>query len=252
VHEPRSSVGGLVAGQERGQRVHARQWLAGVPGQVPVAVPLPQPPRHLAAQEAVRPAQVAQAEGHVVDAPDPREFGGGGSAEFPPPGRVRRVGRRLHHRVDPVDREHDHERDAEHRFVRARRRPAGMRYAGRGQRLQHPGLAQDDLTGPGPRVPGRPAQHVGGAAPDEADQEILRAALERGQVLDRPARKALLVQPAGQGLDVDQIAERWIARHGFTVTSPALAPRRLRLYFCQPRDAASSPVASFTGRDQRG
>jgi hypothetical protein len=70
-------------------------------------------------------------------------------------------------------------------------------------------------------MPGRPAQDVGGAAPDEADQEILRAALERDQVPDRAAGKALLVQPAGQGLDVDEVAERGIGGHGFTVTSTA-------------------------------
>jgi hypothetical protein len=94
-----------------------------------------------------------------------------------------------------------------------------VRHVGGGQRLQHPGLAQDDLAGPGPGVAGRPAQHVGGAAPDEADQEILRAALERGQVLDRAARETLLVQPAGQRVDIDQVAERGIGSHGFTVAT---------------------------------
>ena len=196
VHQPGRPVGRAMAVQERGQRVHARQRLAGVPGQLPVTVPFGQPAGHLPAQEPLRMPQVAEPGGHVVDPPDAGQLGGGGLHQVPSPARGLGAGRQPHHRVDPVNRAHDQERNAEHRIVGARRGPPRVRHVGAGQRLQHPSLAQDRLPRPWPRMPGRAAQHVRHAAPAEADQQVLRAPRERNQALDRAAREPLPVQPA--------------------------------------------------------
>src|ERR1700733_2743058 len=230
VHQPGRLVRRLVAGQERRQFIHAGQRLTRVPGHAPVALPFRLPAGHLPAQEPVRAPEVRQPHGNVVDAPDPRQLGGGFPAQLGPSGGGRGVGRQPHHRVDPIHRAHDHERDAEHGLVRARRGPARVRHVGAGQRLEYPRLAQDYLSSPRPRVPRRTAQHVARAGPAEPDQQVLRASLELDQVLDRPGREALRIKPARQRADIDQVDQRSTTKRqgwsqapediSFTVTSP--------------------------------
>jgi hypothetical protein len=87
----------------------------------------------------------------------------------------------------------------------AGRDQARMRNLGVLQRRQDHGLAADRLVRIGALMNGRPPQDEVVLAAPEAEQQVLGAAREAGEILDRTAAESLPVHPAGQGFRVDSL-----------------------------------------------
>ena len=203
VHQAGAHVRRAMTVQPLAYRIHAGDLRPRVAGQLRVPVELLAPATHLALCPAVRPTEVGQAHGHMVDAGQRGDCVGHRQAHRVLPRRVV-VGRRQAERgVEPVDRLHQVERRPDDVGVGLGGDQPRMRHGGAGERGQHPRLAAHGLVAVGPLVHRRAAQHVGATGPGEPQQHVLGSAGDQLQPGEVPLAEATRVHPPAQDGQVD-------------------------------------------------
>jgi hypothetical protein len=87
-----------------------------------------------------------------------------------------------------------------------------MRNIGVRQRRQNTSLPAHRVVAVGARVLRRPAQHELTLAPAKSQQNILRATLQRRNILDRSPPDLLIIHPARQSCEIDDFVD-YLRRH---------------------------------------
>jgi hypothetical protein len=83
-----------------------------------------------------------------------------------------------------------------------------MRNPGIGERGEHPGLPPHGVVAVRAGMPGRPAQDELTPAPAKPEENVLRATLQRCNILDRPALDLPIIHPARQRGEIDRLISR--------------------------------------------